>query len=320
MGGAGNQVVDLGDGAVDVRLESIMMTRRDLLTLGALAAAGSAALPDVLLAKPSRRLHSLPAALAALETVNHGRLGVAVIDTGSGERSGYRAGERFAMCSTFKMMLVAAVLQRVDGGRERLQRLVAIPAKPLVGHSPLTEVHAGGTMSVMALCAAALTQSDNTATNVMLETLGGPDGVTQFARSIGDAVTRLDRTETSLNEARPGDARDTTSPEAMAGSVREVLLGKVLTAASREQLTAWMIANQSGQTRLRAHLPEGWRAGDKTGSNLEDTAGDIGILWTPQGAPVVVAAYVTECVGPEEKRAAMLAEVGRLVTACYAAG
>ncbi len=285
-----------------------------------MAAVGRVVVPNLLFAEPSGRFGRLPAALAELEAVNHGRLGVAVIDTGSGERSGDRVGERFAMCSTFKMLLVAAVLQRVDGGRERLDRFVAIPAKPLVGHSPLTEVHAGGSMSVAALCAAILTQSDNTATNVMLETLGGPDGITRFARSIGDAVTRLDRTETSLNEARPGDPRDTTSPEAMAGNLRAVLLGKVLSAASRERLTQWMIANESGQTRLRAHLPEGWRAGDKTGSNLENTAGDIGILWPPQGAAVLVAAYVTECVGPEEKRAAMLAEVGRLVTACYAAG
>ncbi len=287
--------------------------------LGTVAVAGRVVRPDLLVAEQRRRFLSLPRALAALESANDGRLGVAVIDTGSGERSGYRLEERFAMCSTFKMLLVAAVLQRVDGGRERLDRLEAIPAQPLVGHSPLTEVHAGGSMSVMALCAAILTQSDNTATNVMLATLGGPDGITQFARSIGDPVTRLDRTETSLNEARPGDPRDTTSPEAMAGNLRAVLLGKVLTAASRERLTQWMIANQSGQTRLRARLPEGWRAGDKTGSNLENTAGDIGILWPPQGAPVLVAAYVTECVGPEEKRAAMLAEVGRLVTACYAA-
>lgn len=288
--------------------------------MGGTVVAGRLVVPDWLIAEPSERFRSLPTALAALESANHGRLGVAVIDAGSGERSGYRMEERFAMCSTFKVLLVAAVLQRVDGGRERLDRLETIPARPLVGHSPLTEVHAGGSMSVMALCAAILTQSDNTATNVMLATLGGPDGITRFARSVGDAVTRLDRTETSLNEARPGDPRDTTSPEAMAGNLRAVLLGKVLTAASRERLTEWMIANQSGQTRLRARLPEGWRAGDKTGSNLEDTAGDIGILWPPQGAPVLVAAYVTECVGPEEKRAAMLAEVGRLVTACYAAG
>jgi beta-lactamase class A len=140
------------------------------------------------------------------------------------------------MCSTFKMLLAAAVLQRVDAGKDRLDHLLAIPAKPLVGNSPLTEEHAGCEMAVTALCHAVLTRSDNTAANVLLETIGGPGGMTRFARSIGDRVTRLDRTETALNEARPGDRRDTTSPEAMVGSLRTLLLGKVLALASREQM------------------------------------------------------------------------------------
>jgi beta-lactamase class A len=289
-----------------------MTSRRDFLTVGTLAAA-TAVLPKTLRGEPGSRLANLSASLARLEKTCGGRLGVAVLDTSSGERTGHRADERFAMCSTFKMLLAAAVLQRADAGREHLDRAVSIPAKPLVFNSPLTEEHAGAEMTVSALCHASITRSDNTAANLLLTTLGGPDGITQFARSIGDTITRLDRTETSLNEALPGDPRDTTSPTAMIGNLRTLLLGNVLSAASRDQLVQWMIENKYGDERLRAALPHDWRAGDKTGSNGETTTNDVAIFWPVHQAPVLVTAYLTECAGPETKRNAVLAEVGRLV-------
>lgn len=292
-----------------------MLTRRSLLTGGALAIAASRTLP----ARPTGRLQALPSVFAQLERDNGGRLGVAVLDTGSGERVGHRADERFAMCSTFKWLLAAAVLQRIDTGHETLAHLLPVPPKPLIGNSPLTEEHAGGAMSVTDLCGAILTRSDNTAANILLETLGGPSGITAFARSLGDPVTRLDRTETTLNQALPGDPRDTTSPAATLGNLRKLLLGDILTPASRDRLTQWMTANQTGATRIRARLPQGWRAADKTGSNLENTANDIALFWPPHGAPILVAAYLTLCPGPEEKRSAVLAAVGRLVTSAYPA-
>jgi beta-lactamase class A len=289
-----------------------MITRRIFLATGATAAA-AAALPRPLRAQPGKLFRNLPASLAQLEKSSGGRLGVAVLDTASGEKTGHRLDERFAMCSTFKMLLVGAVLQRADTGREHMDRAVSIPAKPLVSHSPLTEGHAGGEMTVSALCHAAITESDNTAANLLLNILTGPGGITQFARSIGDTVTRLDRTETTLNEATPGDPRDTTSPAAMATDMQTLLLGTVLTPPSRDQLIQWMIENKYGGERLRAALPHDWRAGDKTGSNGETTSNDIAIYWPPHRAPVLVAAYLTECPGPETKRSSALAEVGRLV-------
>jgi beta-lactamase class A len=294
-----------------------MITRRNLLSLGTLAAAGTLALPRVLRAEHKAGFRSLPAAFAQLEKANAGRLGVAVEDLGSGEKAGYHANDPFAMCSTFKFLLAAAILHRVDTHAEQLDRMVDIPEKPLIANSPLTEERAGKQMKVFDLCGAILTRSDNTAANLLIDSLGGPGGVTVYARSIGDPMTRLDRTETSLNEARPGDPRDTTSPSAMVGNLHRLLLGRVLSPPSRERLTQWMIANTTGDTRIRAKLPEGWRAGDKTGSNGTDTANDIAILWPPHGDPILVAAYLTECPGPEEKRNAVLAEVGRLITASY---
>ncbi len=269
-------------------------------------------LPCILHAGP-KRFGKLPAAFAQIEETNGGRLGVAVLDPAAGERSGYRADELFPMCSTFKFLLASAVLQRVDAHQETLDRDVAIPSKPLLFNSPLTEPHAGGTMTIAALCHAILTRSDNTAANVLLETIGGPAGITRFSRSLGDTVTRLDRVETSLNESLVGDPRDTTSPTAMAGDLKSVLLGNVLSRRSRKQLTLWMEANLTGLDRLRAKLPTSWRAADKTGANGEHTSNDIAVLWPSGKPPIIVAAFITQCTGPESKRVAMLAQIGELV-------
>ncbi len=283
-----------------------MFSRRKFLATAALS------VPYFLHEKPGR-FEKLPPAIAQLEKTNGGRLGVAVLDTATGEHSDYRANERFPMCSTFKFLLASAVLQRVDGHQEALNRSVAIPSKPLLSNSPLTDPNAGGTMTISALCHAALTRSDNTAANLLLETIGGPDGITRFARFLGDTVTRLDRTETSLNESLAGDPRDTTSPMAMAGDLKSVLLGDVLTRTSRNQLTSWMEASLTGLERLRAKLPTSWRAADKTGGNGEDTSNDIAVIWPTGRPPIIVAAYITQCIGAESKRAAMLAEIGELV-------
>ena len=287
-----------------------MLTRRRFLALTTLA------LPGFLHAS-AKRWSTLPASWAEMEKQNGGRLGVCVIETATGERTGYRENERFAMCSTFKFLLVADVLQRVDRHEEKLNRAIAIPKKPLIFNSPLTEPHAGATMTVADLCHAALTRSDNTAANLLLETIGGPARLTSFCRSIGDNVTRLDRNETSLNEAKPGDARDTTSPAAMAADLNRILLGTVLAPEARQQLMAWMEANQTGLDKLRKNLPAGWHAADKTGNNGENTMNDIAVFWPPSGKPILVTAYITECEGPDSKRIAILQQIGKLVMAAW---
>jgi beta-lactamase class A len=170
-------------------------------------------------------------------------------------------------------------------------------------------------MSIADLCEAALTMSDNTAANLLIATLGGPGGVTAFARLLGDPVTRLDRVEPALNEAAPGDPRDTTSPAAMLSNLHSLVLGDVVSAASREQLSRWLLDNKTGDARLRAGLPGGWRVGDKTGSGGSGTTNDIGIIWPPKGAAIVVTVYLTETSQPDEQRDATLASVGRAIAA-----
>lgn len=253
--------------------------------------------------------------LAALERRHGGRLGVAILDTGTGRRINHRGEERFAMCSTFKWLLAAQVLARVDRGEESLDRKIAVAASDIVAHSPVTGLHVGGPgMTVSELAEAAVTRSDNAAANLLLATVGGPDGFTDFARSIGDEWTRLDRIETALNEATPGDPRDTTTPAAMLRNLQAVLLGDVLQPGSRELLTDWLVDNRTGDTRLRAGLPATWRVGDKTGAGGHAVNNDVGIAWPPGRAPMLVTAYYAESEGTTQaQRDAVLADVGRVV-------
>jgi beta-lactamase class A len=252
--------------------------------------------------------------LARVEAESGGRMGVAVLDTLTGAQVGHRADERFPMCSTFKLLAAAAVLARVDVGRERLDRRIRFEASDIVVNSPVTKGRLGGDgMSLAELCEAAMTVSDNTAGNLLLASLGGPGGLTAYARSLGDTLTRLDRIEPVLNEAVPGDPRDTTTPAAMLSNLRTLALGTVLSTASKELLTAWLIGNKTGDTRLRAGLPKDWRVGDKTGSGERGTTNDVGLVWPPQHPPVIISIYLTGTPATSEQRNATLANVGRAV-------
>lgn len=246
-----------------------------------------------------------------IEEANDGRLGVALIDTGSGRRLGWRGDERFPMCSTFKFLLAAATLARVDGGQEQLARAQAVTRADIVPNSPLTERAAGGTMTVADLCKATITVSDNAAANLLLAPVGGAQGFTRWVRSTGDTVTRLDRPEPLLNESAPGDPRDTTSPRAMAANLERLLTGDILTEASRAQLIAWLEANTTGARRIRAGAPAGWRIGDKTGTGENGATNDIAILWPPSGRPVLLALYLVESKAETAANEATLAAATR---------
>jgi beta-lactamase class A len=256
----------------------------------------------------------LAADLAGIEKESGGRLGVAVLDTRSQASAAHRAEERFPMCSTFKLLAAAGVLARVDAGKERLDRRIRFESRDVVVNSPLTKDRVGGEgMSLAELCEAAMIVSDNTAGNLLLAGLGGPAGLTAYARSLGDMVTRLDRIEPELNEAVPGDPRDTTSPAAMLSDLRALVLGSALSASSRDRLTGWLIGNKTGDTRLRAGLPSGWRVGDKTGAGERGTTNDVGVIWPPGRPPILVSVYLTETPLAGEQRNATLAAVGRAV-------
>jgi beta-lactamase class A len=269
------------------------------------------------LGSTAARAEDLAKTFARIEAERGGRLGVAVLDTGSGRRFGHRQDERFPMCSTFKLLLAAAVLARADAGKDRMDRRIIITREDLAGWSPTTEKNVGGQgMTLTALCEATMTLSDNGAANALLRQIGGPEGLTAYVRTLGDSVTRLDRWETALNEAIPGDPRDTTTPAAMLADMRALLLGEALSAGSRGQLVAWMRGSKTGDKRMRALLPKGWQEGNKTGTGERRTSNVVSILWPPGGRPpVLVAAYLTEGAASDATRDAALADVGAAVAA-----
>jgi beta-lactamase class A len=259
--------------------------------------------------------------LAQLEKKVGGRLGVALLDTGSGAFIGHRLQERFGMCSTFKLPLAAAILRKVDEGSLRLDQWVRLSQADIVPHSPVTQLHlTQGGMTVQALAEAAQTTSDNAAANLLLTLLGGPDGFTGMLRAAGDSVTRLDRMEPAMNAVPHGEVRDTTTPLAMAQTVSHQLTGGWLSKGSTAMLTGWMVATQTGTKRLRAGLPLGWRAGDKTGTGMApgmpDKYNDVAIVWPPGHAPMIVAAYYETRIPHggrmRDEDQAVLAQVGRI--------
>lgn len=288
-----------------------MISRRNLLG-GALAA------PVVAIrrAGADERDADLQRGVAALEERHGGRLGVAVLDSADRKAASHRGEERFPLCSTFKALAAALVLARVDRGEDDLARRIVYPSSDLVPYSPVTGKHAGRDgLTVGEICEAAVTLSDNTAGNLMLASFGGPEALTRYLRSLGDGITRLDRTEPTLNEARPGDPRDTTTPLAMAETIRTLVLGTALSASSRAHLIGWLVANKTGDKRLRADIPPNWRVGDKTGAGENNTTNDVAVLWPPGRAPLIVTALYTASRGSEDERNAVLAEVGRLAAA-----
>lgn len=257
--------------------------------------------------------------LAALETSIGGRVGVFAFELGSGNVLAHRADDRFAMCSTFKALLAAAVLARVDAGLLSLERRLPFAPADLIDHSPVTRAHAAaGALSVGELAAAAVVVSDNTAANLLLGALGGPAALTEWVRGLGDPATRLDRLEPALNANGPGDLRDTTTPRAMARTLAQVTTGSPLAPASRERLVAWMKACTTGRNRLRAGLPAAWDAGDKTGTGNNGVAGDVAIAFPPGRAAVAVAAYFSETAAGPDARDAAFAHIGQIVADTFA--
>ena len=252
--------------------------------------------------------------LAASERRTGGRIGVHARNLATGRTLSWRADERFVMCSTFKMSLVACVLSRVDKGEEQLGRFVQYGAAQLSNYAPVARLHlADGGMTVGAMCQAAIEVSDNTCADLLLLSVGGTAALTRFWRAEGDEVTRLDHTEPRLNFSPPGDPRDTTTPAAMAGDLRRFLLGDALSPASRARLTGWMLNCQTGGALLRAGLLKGWKVADKTGNNGKDALGDIAVAWPAPDRPIVICAYTQGGHPKPEILPPILAGVGRMV-------
>ena len=260
-----------------------------------------------------------PASIADIEAKVGGRVGVFAVDTGSGKVVAHRPDERFAMCSTFKWVLAATVLAQVERNMLSLGDRVLYGQADLLAYAPVTSKHAAeGFMTVSDLTRAAIVVSDNTAANLLLSKLGGPSAVTEFARSCGDAVTRLDRNEPTLNDNEAGDLRDTTSPRAMATLMRKVLCGNRLSSTSRDLLLQWLRDCETGYDRLRAKLPKDWLVGDKTGTGERGAVNDVAIAIPPGRSPILIAAFLSEGKADRPALVAAHASISRLVAQHFA--
>lgn len=292
------------------------MRRRTLLTtLPLLAATACAApAPPPTPAVTDTRPPAPVLDVDGLESRFGARLGVWARDTGSGAEVAHRADERFAFCSTFKMLAAAAVLRDVPP--ERLDAVVRYSPADLMTSARVTRDHVATGMTLRELCDAAVRFSDGTAGNLLMREVGGPAGLTAFARDLGDEVTRVDRVEPDLAHGAPGDERDTSSPRALGQDVQRVVLGDVLAPDRRDLLADLLVRNTTGDARVRAGVPAGWRVADRTGTGGYGTANDVAIVWPPGRAPIVVALMSTTGRRYADVDEALLAEAAtRVVTA-----
>ena len=293
-----------------------MIKRREFLMFPIAAAALPA---NAAGSVPATRRFDAAARLQSLE-VGQARLGVCFLDTATGEASGNRMEEHFAMCSTFKLALVAACLREADQGRLDLAEVLNYSEADLLPWAPVTRKNvASGGMSIGALAQAAQELSDGAAANLLIKRLGGPAMVTAKFREMGDTVTRLDRYEPDLGLVLSADLRDTTSPLAMAHLVRRITTGDLLQSGSRERLLQWMQNTDTGRNRLRAGLPAEWRSGNKTGTGRTEgttnKCNDVAITFPPGRSPIIIAAYFDSgeyTAQTERRHEAVLAEVGRI--------
>jgi beta-lactamase class A len=246
-----------------------------------------------------------------------GRIGLYAQNLSTGAAIAWRADERFVMCSTFKASLAAFVLSRIDSGQDHLADMISYGPDDLLDYAPLARHHLGdqtkAILSVAEMCAGMVELSDNSFANLLLARVGGPASLTAFWRAAGDAVTRLDHNEPALNFLSPGDPDDSTTPAAMAGNLRRFLLGDVLSAASRDNLTHWMVNCKTGNERLRGGLPSGWKIADKTGNNGKDATGDIAVAWPSSGGPVLICAYTQGGAPTAPQLQTVFADIGRMV-------
>lgn len=229
--------------------------------------------------------------LRELERQLDGEIGVHAIDTSTGACFGYRDQQPFLLCSVSKVLVVATVLNLASQEPKLLGRHVDIAQEDLLAYAPVTSQHLEDGMTVEELCVAALTVSDNTASNLLMEQCGGPEAVTDFVRSTGDLTTRLDRIEPDLNDASGG--LDTTTPAAFSETLNRLALGGGLSVSGRDKLVGWMKESTTGAEQIRAGLPEGTLVGDKTGSGTHGESNDVAVIWPEQGGPIVMSVFST---------------------------
>ena len=264
------------------------------------------------------RVNQPEARIQQIEIPLNAHIGVTIYDTETEKLWSYKGDERIPLTSTFKTLACAKLLHDVDTGKASLTRATKVNKDTLVTYSPVMEQYIGKEVTASDACSATLRTSDNTAANIVLEAIGGPKALTLFMHELGDNVTRLDRIEPHLNEARPGDIRDTTTPDAMVKTLNKLLFGNVLSEKSKAQLTEWMIANEVSDNLLRAVLPAGWKIADRSGAGGYGSRSITAVVWPDKRAPFIVAIYITQTDASFERRNQAIVDIGAAIFAAYA--
>jgi beta-lactamase class A len=291
-----------------------MLDRRGVLA-GA-GALGVAACVPIAADTPAR----FGARLRIVEAGANGVLGASFFDTGTGTLVGHNGYARFPLLSSFKLSLAALLLDRDQAGVIDADERITWTRGDLVENSPFTTERLESGATLRDLAEATQKTSDNTAANLLLRRMGGPEALTAFWRRLGDEASRLDRFETELNNVSPGELRDTTTPDAMARTVAALLYGDTLDPKRRALLRQWMVDTRTGVARVRAGLPPEWLAGDRTGTSLWPGMGsvyvDVGFVEPPGRAPITFATFfraAEQHLRIEPAAQAVLAECGRVL-------
>jgi beta-lactamase class A len=294
-------------------------TRRGLLRLGIAASLAPTLGRASATTAATARSSAFERAAAAIEQQAGGTIAVAALDAGTNRWLAYRADRRMAMCSVFKLPLACSIAASVDAGRLHWDQPVRFGKSDLLSYAPVVEAHVeAGALSVRELAAAAVEVSDNAAANLLLGLIGGPPGLTMFLRRCGDDVTRLDRMEPALNSNLPGDPRDTSTPRALVQTMQRLLLGSVLSPASRDAVTDWLVASKTGGQRLRAGLPADWRVGDKTGTGPRGALNDVAVAWPGASrAPILIAMLTSGSPRPQQDIEAAHSAIARQVVSAF---
>ncbi|ENP8391792.1 TPA: CARB family carbenicillin-hydrolyzing class A beta-lactamase [Vibrio alginolyticus] len=255
--------------------------------------------------------------ISLLEQQTSSRIGVSVWDTQADERWDYRGDERFPLMSTFKTLACAKMLSDMGSGKLSKNATAKVDERSIVVWSPVMDKLAGQNTRIEHACEAAMLMSDNTAANLVLNEIGGPKAVTMFLRTIGDKATRLDRIEPRLNEATPGDSRDTTTPNAILNTLRTLVEGETLSYESRVQLKIWMQDNKVSDSLMRSVLPTGWSIADRSGAGGHGSRGINAIIWKENHRPVYISIYVTETELSLQARDQLVAQISQLILQKY---
>ena len=253
-----------------------------------------------------------------IESELNSHIGVSILTVNSNESWSYKGNERVPLTSTFKTLLCANLLSNADKGNIALDEKVAVEKDKLITYSPVIEKHIGKSVSLYDSCSATMTTSDNTAANIVLQKIGGPITLTKFIRNIGDDITRLDRYEPELNEGKPGDLRDTTTPNAITKTLNELLFGSALSEESQNQLKQWMIDNKVSDHLLRSILPSDWIIADRSGAGGYGSRSITSVFWPENTSPFIVSIYITQTKASFEQRNEAIVKIGKAILKLHA--